>query len=284
MTSIKTAPTLPSLLLGLVLAWPAAAPARADQVDEQLISVTFAGGSAMDYVNAVRRAAGELNVLVPPVASEVDMPAVTLRRVTPAAALELLDGRRQALVTGMINLRLKHMKVYLPSEQPTFQVISDTIGLPVTPAHVWSVAGLLDAGIDSDAVLSAVEMALDVVGSKTKLDVRFHKDTGLLIATGNQAQLEAIEEVINRLNDVVDERRQNPVRELESALQGAESKLNQTIAELAEAREARKQAQEELMHMQIEMQRLEMQIFEQRRMLDSKEHELRELQRPQHEP
>ena len=77
----------------------------------------------------------------------------------------------------------------------------------VPGAYVWSVSSLLDNDISSEALLSAVEMALDVIDSDTQLDVRFHEETGLVIAMGDIGQMETIDGVLDQLRNSVDDRR-----------------------------------------------------------------------------
>ena len=64
-----------------------------------LIDVRFPGGTATKYIEAIRKAAGDINVLVAPEAVKIQMPPVTLSKVSVAAALNLLDGKEQRTPT-----------------------------------------------------------------------------------------------------------------------------------------------------------------------------------------
>ena len=130
------------------------------------------------------------------------MPAVDVKQVTVAAAIALIDGRLRDLPGRRIQLDVVHLPVYDVRERQTYQVLAKVSGrATVQAAHVWTLADLLDNDIPSAAVLSAVETAIDVVASTTKPDVRFHEDTALLIASGDHDQLQAIEHVLDSLNE-----------------------------------------------------------------------------------
>ncbi len=174
-----------------------------------LIDVRFSGGTATQFIEAIRKAAGDINVLVAPDAVKVKMPPVTLSNVSVAAALNLLDGKEQRTPNQIVRVKVDMMPRHSSLERETFQIRVDVRRdrERVPGAYVWSVSSLLDHDISSLALLSAVEMALDVIGSDTKLDVRFHEDTGLLIAMGDFGQMETIDGVLEQLREGVDNRR-----------------------------------------------------------------------------
>ncbi len=182
------------------------------QKQNPLIDVRFSGGTAMQFIEAIRKAAGDINVLVAPDAVKVKMPPVTLSNVSVAAALNLLDGKEQRTANQIVRVKVDMMPRHSPVERETFQIRVDVRRdrERVPGAHVWSVSSLLDHDISSQALLSAVEMALDVIDSDTALDVRFHEETGLLIAMGDLGQMETIDGVLEQLRRGVDERRTKP--------------------------------------------------------------------------
>ena len=193
------------LLLSLVAANDTTAQAPANV----LIDVRFPGGTATQYIEAIRKAAGDINVLVALDAAKVKMPPVTLSNVSVAAALNLLDGKEQHTPNQIVRVKVDVMPRHSALERETFQVRVDVRRdrERVPGAYVWSVSSLLDHDISNQALLSAVEMALDVIDSDTKLDVRFHEETGLLIAMGDLGQMETIAGVLEQLRNGVDDRR-----------------------------------------------------------------------------
>ena len=240
-----------------------------------LISLKFPGGTAVAYINAIRKAAGELNVVVAHEAGEIRMPPVSLNRVTPAAALDLLDDRSHREHDRRVELKVRVMPTYDVAEQPTYQIMAHVSGRPRTiGAHVWTIAEILTDDITAEGVLSAVEMALEIVGSDTKLDIRFHEDTRLIIARGDQAQLEAIEEVIVRLNDAREESGRSALQEMTARLAEVDTARADAFNRVAEAEALALRPSEEAGAFRREMERLEVRSDELQRMVDRKDHEL----------
>ncbi len=251
------------------LVGPAAPAAQGGPDDDapRLISVKFQGGSAAQFIAAIRRVAGELNVVVAPEASEITIPAMTLNGVTPPAALNLVDGTTHQSRGGRsVKLTVKHMRVYSPHERPTYQVVAHVMGPTAsTSAGVWTLAGVLESGIGSEAVLSAIQLALEVLGSGIPADVRFHEETALLIARGDTDQLQTIHEVLDRLHDALDAKHN---------MAALDTERRRVIEALSTAESQRNQAQEELRVFHRETERMEVRIAELQRMLDGKEREL----------
>jgi septal ring factor EnvC (AmiA/AmiB activator) len=167
------------------------------------------------------------------------------------------------------------MPIYDTLERPTYQVIAKVSGRPtVQSAHVWTLSELLDNDIPSDAVLSAVETALEVVSSTTKPDVRFHKDTALLIASGDHDQLEAIEHVLDSLDESVAVQQSDEMRQFQMQLQEIDRDRQRARDKLREAEDEVKNARQEAIAMRQEMARLETMLEESKRMLETKDREL----------
>ncbi len=198
-----------TIFIVLLLSLSAAPGTAAQSPTNVLINVRFSGGTATQFIEAIRKAAGDINVLVAPDAVKIKMPPVTLSNVSVAAALNLLDGKEQRTPNQIVRLNVETMPRHSANERETFQIRVDVRRDRgrVPGAYVWSVSSLLDHDISSQALLSAVEMALDVIDSDTTLDVRFHEDTGLLIAMGDLGQMETIDGVLDQLQSGVDHRR-----------------------------------------------------------------------------
>ncbi len=268
----------PRALLGVLAALTAAGiagpgtPAAQGGPDDdapKLISVKFRGGSAAEFIAAIRRVANELNVVVAPEASEITIPAMTLSGVTPPAALNLVDGTTHQSRGGRsVKLTVKHMQVYSPHERPTYQVVAHVRGPTAsTNAGVWTLAVVLESGVGSEAVLSAIQLALEVLGSSTPADVRFHEETALLIARGDADQLESIDEVLDRLHEAL---------EAKKSMAFIDTEQRRVIEALATAESQRNEALEELRMFHREMERMEVRIAELQRTLEGKERMLQD--------
>ncbi len=243
----------------------------------RILDLTFEGGTAAEFVRAIRQAAGDINIVVAPEAAEVAMPPVSLSRVTAAAALNLLEGRSAERPGRVVNLIVRPMPTYDTEERQTYQVRAVVSGSrKAAAAHVWTIAGLLDE-IASESILSAVEMALEVVGSTTELDVRFHEDTGLLIAAGDESQLSAIDEVLDQLRGAAADRRNNAVEKLQMKLKAIDTERRSAHDRLGELRSEADALQAEIQAQHQEIARLELLNAQLRRMLDGRDRELAEL-------
>lgn len=258
---------LPALALAAALiVAPLAAPPTsasgqsADQLPS-LISVEFRGGSAAEYVEAIRRAAEEVNILVDPGLSDVPMPPLTLTHVSTDTALELLESRVHEGRDGTVRVRVQRVR-NVPHEVATFQVRAELISGRQRPtdAGVLSIREITESGIAAEAVIDAIKVALEVAGSPTKADIRYHKETGLVIARGDVSQLATVDQVIARLRDSVDEDRETRARhDLRSALleiQGLTQRLEQLERELhrreVELQETRKRLADTLTQLEVE--------------------------------
>lgn len=273
----STARTISTIAFtALLICVPTSRSAADPPAELPLLDLRFGGGTAADYVAAVAAAAGQINVVVPAEAGEVAMPPIALKHVTPAAALDLLDGKSMERPGRRVRLSITHMPVYRTDERQTFQVEADVRGQPGPPtmARVWAMAELLDHGVSSDAVLAAVETALDVAGSSSPLDVRFHEDTALLIASGDGTQLEAIEMVIDRLRESTEQRGDEARNNLEREMEKVQEDRARAAARIEELEVDLARVRKEVEAQRIEMTRLEVHNEELRRMLDGREREL----------
>jgi hypothetical protein len=189
-----------------------------------VIDLSFPGGTVIDYVSALRKAAGEANIVVDPEAIRVAMPAVALRHVSVPAALEVLKGRSFNDGLSFVQLDVAHAPSFSPEERPTYLVQARSGGVPRVAARptqtmVWTVARLLGEDLTSRKLLSAVETAVEVAGPEPRPDVRFHEESGLLIARGDDAQIDAIAAVIEQLNTALAQRQADQVAALRRALE-----------------------------------------------------------------
>ncbi len=238
-------------VLGLLASATASPEGSPFEDGPTLINVEFSGGSAAEFIRMLQRVAGdELNVISAPEVAEVTIPELVLRRVSPSSAVLLLDGRTMERPGRVVRLDVSSLP-RVSGERPTFQVNAQVrTSTRGEIANVWTIRGLIDSGFSSDSVLSAIETALDALGSATKLDVRFHEDTGLLIAMGDEGQRGTIDMVVERLRDSIE----------------VEQEIKQAQLELA-FREELTALRAEIMHLQTINEQLQLTIAERDREL-----------------
>jgi len=254
--------------------------ANASNDEKELISVKFAGGTVTEYVKALVKEAGTINIVVALEAADVPMPPVTLTKVTVSAAIDLVDGRSASLPGRIIELGVRHMPQYAEEELPTYQISADVLGTvrPRPNASVWTIANLVRGDVfDTDDVLAAVETALDVVESTTEPIIRFHKETGLLIARGDPHQLGTINEVLEQLERSQILMTQWPMQELRTSNAALQVELTNAKARVADRTVERNTARVELRQYRVELEAQMARLAETERMLQQRNRELTEL-------
>ncbi|MEE8153625.1 MAG: hypothetical protein V3T53_01550 [Phycisphaerales bacterium] len=253
--------------------------ANASNDERELISVKFAGGTIADYFKALVKEAGTINVVVAPEANDVPMPPVTLTKVTVSAAIGLVDGRSLTQPGRIIELDVRHMPQYHADEQPTYQIQASIHGERVlTSAGVWTIANLLRGDVfDSDDVLAAVETTLDVIESTSEPIIRFHKETGLLIARGDGNQLSAIEEVLGQLAQSQHLMSQEPMQKLREKNAAVQTEVMNARARLADLTVEWDRARDEARQFRVELEAQMARLAETERMLQQRNQELADV-------
>ena len=166
------------------------------------ISVKFMGGALADYVAIVReniRSSKDegihrtaVSVVVAAGAEDFQLPSIQLDNVYPENAVTMLDG-----LTETENRKLT---VRQSGEVIVISAVRNqkTISQQVT---VLNVSDILKQ-YDEKQLLAAVEIGLKMQGelsSAAPLDIKLHKETGLLFLKGNHAQMGIVHEVVLQL-------------------------------------------------------------------------------------
>ena len=245
----------------------------------ELISVKFPGGTVTDYIKALVKEAGTINVVVALGAADVPMPPVTLTKVSVSAAIDLVDGRSAGPPGRIIKLDVRHMPQYAEEELPTYQISAKGYQTerPRTPS-VWTIANLLRGDtFDADDVLAAVETALDILQSTDEPIIRFHKETGLLIARGDQAQLSTIDDVLEQLEQSQILMSERPMRILIDKYTTARGELMNAKARLVDLTVEWDRARDEARQFRVELESQMVRLAETERMLQQRNQELADL-------
>jgi hypothetical protein len=210
----------PSLLLGaalpLVAQEPAPQPAKPSPV---LVTMSFPGGTLAEYVAKIRAAEPRANIIVAADAATAQLPALELRGTGLEQALEAVS----AIAEAPFSVRVKEFR---GAGEPVYSIVA--VGAGNTPAEVkpqkdeettqvFSLNRLTDdartesyagSGFAAAAILSAIETAAS--HGQRNLWLRFHEDSGLLIARGNRSTLAIVKDVLSNLERDVSHRRQQP--------------------------------------------------------------------------
>ncbi len=251
---------LPVLAAGLCLlsaARPVVAQARrgppgAGLDSEPVIDVRFEGGTALDFVEAVRDAAGEANIVLTPLVDLVPLEPVELTRVTVRSALGLLEGSYESPSDGLIEVGLEVHPSRAPGALNVYKIDArrhrSRLNM-IVQSGVWSLVDIVSADMESGEVLTAIEAALDLYGDGyPPPTLRYHRETGLLLARLHHDQIGTIEDLLGAMLDspparieaerehVAQEAREvrHHARELEEELEEARSRIDAMHTELVE--------------------------------------------------
>lgn len=170
-----------------------------------LVSLDFAGGTAADYVLAIRNTVPDANiVLTTRDARELKVPALQLRSVTPSAAAGVLAGDYPAEEGKLLLVRVEELGPLDDSARPVFKVSTEVVSRRgKSDVAVWSLAGLISPDLPSESILTAVEASVALVSEEPPAKVRFHEGTSLLLFSGTPTQREAIDQVVRGLRQGV---------------------------------------------------------------------------------
>jgi hypothetical protein len=178
----------------------------AAQPESQALNVDFPGGAATEYITAIRKADADANIVVLGELDEIPVPAVRLRNVDVGAALAVLSELPPQ--QGNQGREVKIEEILRDGERsPVFTVTGRTWSMGKGTAHaqktsVISMAELLGENLKPADALKAVETALELIkGDYEPAQIRFHEETGLLIARGSPEQIESIQQVIAQLQE-----------------------------------------------------------------------------------
>lgn len=185
-----------------------------------LIDLDFRGGTAVDFIQAIRKATGDrANIVVTPYVEDVRVPAMSLRRVDVLSAMGLLEGERAETPERSVTLKVRPLGSVAGGVAPLLKVIAEAKALqsPQGPerSNIWSVADLIAAGTSADHITTAVSAALELLGPDSrKAQVRFHKETALLLARADAEQIQIIDNVIDQLRRSSAQRREQTLKPL----------------------------------------------------------------------
>ncbi len=181
----------------------------------------FPGGGPADFIRVVSEARGKpVNAIIPDDLADTRLPEMHLKQVTVPQLFEALEAASHKMMmykTGSY-FAVPNREVYDYSQQETTfgfrtkgPVNDDSIwtfhyekpNLPPesAPARVvrfYQLGPYLDA-YKFDDITTAIQTGWKMLGETSPPTMNFHKETKLLIAVGEPAQLQIIEEVLSQL-------------------------------------------------------------------------------------
>ncbi|MGD9690474.1 MAG: secretin N-terminal domain-containing protein [Phycisphaerales bacterium] len=174
--------------------------------NQATISLDFAGGTVEEYFAAVRRAAGEtpVNVSFAGGVEQVQLPTVSFRGVQLETAIRTAAELHEPGPEVRMYVREVTPEVRgfpLPRVgTPLFVVGLESLKQRERESRVISLNGVIARGpeaMPAEVVLTAIEAALRNDGAG--VDMKFHKDSGLLFVSGTDRQCDLAERVVGQL-------------------------------------------------------------------------------------
>lgn len=230
---------------------PATPPVKA----QPTISVEFPGGTVEQYALALRAAATTqpVNIVVSKAAARVELAPIQLRDVTLSAAVESIRAAGEDVGAWLIK------DIGRPTDSGGLVWLVDyrarpTMPVPTVPTpdsnadlqriEVFSLKQVIEADPNDprgvsvhespEVVLAAVEATLAMTDESTegKPELKFHKDSGLLIVRAGPRTLAAISSVVDSIRRDVTRRRDSVRLSLPSPAALAQAKAQMAKAQV----------------------------------------------------
>lgn len=213
-------------------------PAAPTQGQIELINLDFKGGSVTDYIESLRRASSQANIVMLNDLGSIPMPAVKLTSVDVPSALQMLEWmpRRQEHAEVKVIVR---KATHGGEAVPVYTVMADIEPLQRPPSSrtvVFAISDLLKEDLKVTDVLTAVETALGMLKDQPQAQVRFHERTGLLIAHGRSEQLDSMHQVITQLRERKHVARQEESGQLREELERCRQRVGEQEHAIQELR------------------------------------------------
>lgn len=235
-------------------------PEAVGSIDVPTFDVDFDGGTLADYVELLRELNPEVSIVTAGPLEHVDLPAIRVRDSIFYDVLQLAELLAEP--TDSISMEAVSADILVIRAADHEHHEHDEL---VT--RFWSLEQVLvEHGLPLEDVLAAVETMLELFdGGDTR--VRYHDETSVLLARGPVEEIQAIEEIVERLERTArvraeaDDRLRRLLTSREEFRNGIETqheRIRQLETALARAAE---QIEEEL-RPSSDLDQLEAQLFE----------------------
>lgn len=197
---------------------PGAPGAAAEPAPEaKLYSFEFPGGKAADFVEYLSSVApNPPNIMISPAMQEAEVPPFKLKNVSFEDLFQALNSMNTQGAGGFWQMSGSSKPIWvlnpgaggsggmlpvrMPASPPIYGVSGVQAAAPKEPKRtmIFSVGPYL-GDYDIADITTAIETAWEMSGYPTQAQLKFHKDTNLLIAYGTGDQITVIEQVLMAL-------------------------------------------------------------------------------------
>jgi len=159
-------------------------------------NIDFPGGTAEALVQEVAKQSGTRpNVIIPEQMEKLMLPRFKLQNVSSAQVFESLN----LIIDEKGAQHFRWLSQGAKEDPHTVWILAR---IPVRPAaetcQVWSIGNLLEA-YQLEEINTAIRATWEMVGAGSSPALKFHSETKLLIARGNEQELKLAEEVLAQL-------------------------------------------------------------------------------------
>ncbi|HEY4416460.1 MAG TPA: hypothetical protein VGO57_12285 [Verrucomicrobiae bacterium] len=185
-------------------------------------NLQFPGGAPQDLVAAIEKATGKsLNVIIPNGTADTQLPPLKMDNITTSQLFSAL----QAASYKQEN-RVYHPNI--PYAGDAYQTISISYGFktegdpsddsiwyfhvenppappqsteqpPIKVCRFYQLAPYVNSGLTVDDITTAIQTGWKMMGETSTPEINYHKETKLLIAVGEEKQLQVISDVLKEL-------------------------------------------------------------------------------------
>jgi len=201
--------------------------------------LNFPGGTPKELVTAIEKASGKpLNAIIPDEFASMRLPALKMNAVTVPQLFEALQEASAKTVTHLVYVGPPGTS-YGPQYGPQVQQYQTSYGFrtqgQLTDDSIWhffydkpspqqepKVCRFYQLGpyletYKIEDITTAIETGWQMLGEAEHPEIKFHKDTKLLIAVGESSKLALIDSVLTQLgNSMVQMPRTIPARAVRS--------------------------------------------------------------------
>lgn len=210
-------------------------------------NLDFPGGTPKELVAAIEKATKKpLNAIIPTENADLQMPPLKMNDVVVSqlfTALQVASRKTVAVSTGTFGNSYSMQNTsygfntadspvsdasiwYFHAEKPSLPPVSAAEAAPQKICRFFTLAGYLNRGYTVDDITTAVQTGWKMAGVTPVPDLNYHKETKLLIAFGEPAKLNTIENVLGSLPE-------SPITQNElAAMQNHISQLQKQVDQL----------------------------------------------------
>ena len=168
----------------------------------------FAGGTPGDLVRVIEQASRKpLNAIIPDDCANVKIPRISVKNVTVAQLFEAVtsaskDTRRFASGNSALISAYGFRTESRPDENSIWYFYWDKLvdSTPPVVCRFYQLSPYLEAGYKVEDITTAIETAWKMLGITRQPEIKYHKDTKLLIAVGGEDKLLMIDEALRQLS------------------------------------------------------------------------------------